>query len=52
MKQKNTFSVIFIFTHDTQMMYKGTVLPAKSGSDVMFCLQNYQGLEIDRSLVY
>ena len=28
-----------------------TVLPAKSDSD-MFCLQRYQGLTIDRSLVY
>ena len=25
-----------------------TVLPAKSDSDVMFCLQSYQGLRIDR----
>ena len=30
----------------------GTVLPAKSDSGVMFCLQSYQGLIIDRSLVY
>ena len=29
-----------------------TVLPAKSDSDVMFCLQSYEGLMIDRSLVY
>ena len=29
-----------------------TVLPAKIDSDVMFCLQSYQGLMIDRSLVY
>ena len=29
-----------------------TVLPAKSDSDVMFCLQSYQGLRIDRSRVY
>ena len=29
-----------------------TVLPAKSDSDAMFCLQSYQGLRIDRSLVY
>ena len=29
-----------------------TVLPAKSDSDVIFCLQSYQGLIIDRSLVY
>ena len=29
-----------------------TVLPAKSDSDVMFCLQSYQGLIFDRSLVY
>ena len=27
-----------------------TVLPAKSDSDVMFCLQSNQGLRIDRSL--
>ena len=27
-----------------------TVLPAKSDSDVMFCLPSYQGLRIDRSL--
>ena len=32
--------------------YHATVLPAKSESDVMFCLQSYQGLRIDRSLVY
>ena len=30
----------------------GTVLPAKSDSDFMFCIQSYQGLIIDRSLVY
>ena len=29
-----------------------TVLPAKSDNEVMFCLQSYQGLSIDRSLVY
>ena len=29
-----------------------TVLPAKSDSNVMFCLQSYQGFMIDRSLVY
>ena len=29
-----------------------TVLPAKSDSDIMFCLQSYQGQTIDRSLVY
>ena len=29
-----------------------TILPAKSDSDFMFCLQSYQGLIIDRSLVY
>ena len=28
-----------------------TVLPAKSDSYVMFCLQSYQGLIFDRSLV-
>ena len=29
-----------------------TVLPAKSDSDFMFCLQSYHGLIIDRLLVY
>ena len=33
-------------------LYYGTVLPAKSDSYVMFCLQRYQGLIIDRSIVY
>ena len=28
-----------------------TVLPAKSDSDFMFCLQSYQGLIIDSSIV-
>ena len=29
-----------------------TILPAKGDSDVIFCLQSYQWLRIDRSLVY
>ena len=29
-----------------------TVLPVKIDSDAMICLQSYQGLRIDRSLVY
>ena len=37
--------------HDTECILD-TVLPAKSDSDVMFCLQSYQGLRIDKSLVY
>ena len=37
-------------TFVTQMV--STLLPAKSDSDFMFCLQRYQGLRIDRSLVY
>ena len=28
------------------------VLPVNSDSDVMFCLDSYQGLRIDRSLVH
>ena len=28
----------------------GTILPAKSDSDFIFCLQSYQGHIIDRSL--
>ena len=34
------------------LSYICTVLPAKSESDDMFCLQSYQGLRIDRSHVY
>ena len=30
------------------LQYTSTVLPVKSDSDVMFCLQSYQGLIIDR----
>ena len=33
-------------------VHLGTVLPAKSDRDFMFCLQSYQGLIIDRSIVY
>ena len=29
-----------------------TVVPTKSDSDVMFCLQSYQGLIINKSLVH
>ena len=29
-----------------------TVVPTKSDSDIMFCLQSYQELKMDRSLVY
>ena len=32
--------------------YIGTVVPTKSDSDVMFCLQMYYRLRIDRPLVY
>ena len=31
---------------------EGTVVPTKSDSGVMFCLQSYHGPRIDRSLVY
>ena len=34
------------------ILYTGTVVPTKSDSDVMFCLQKKQGLILDRSLVY
>ena len=38
---------------DEQIQFSAyTVLPAKSDGDVIFCLQSYQGLKIDRSLVY
>ena len=41
----------FINSTQRSIIYS-TVLPAKSDSDVKFCLQSYQGLKIDRSLVY
>ena len=43
----------FVWNLKIHMVFGSTtVLPAKSDSDVMFCLQSYQGLRIDRSLVY
>ena len=36
----------------TQQQNTHTVVPAKSDSDVMFCLQCYQGRIIDRSRMY
>ena len=47
-------SMLVFFSHDLlAFVYGGTtVLPAKGDSGVMFCLQIYQGLRIDRSLVY
>ena len=45
--------------YPTESKYKLTpkvavaaVLPAKRDNDFMFCLQSYQGLIIDRSLLY
>ena len=46
---KQTFYMYIMFWLS---MTPTTVLPANSDSDVMFGLQSYQGLEIDRSLVY
>ena len=34
------------------LIWYATVLPFKSDSDDMFCLQSYQELVIDTSLVY
>ena len=41
-----------ISSADVADVCAATVLPAKSDRDFMFCLQSYQGLMIDRSLVY
>ena len=35
----------------TNVFHFATILPAKDGSNGMFCLQRYQGLMIDRLLV-
>ena len=40
------------FHEVSQALLVTTVLPSKSDSDFMFCLQSYQGLIIDRSLVH
>ena len=47
------FGVVFrqiVYFYSIQ--FSGTVLPAKSDSEVMLCLQSYHGLIINRSLVY
>ena len=35
-----------------KLMFNSTVMLPKSESGVMFCFQSYQGLRIDRGLVY
>ena len=54
--QRKSFCSLFLESFLTQssslLVRIPTVLPAKSDSDVMFCLQSYKGLIIDRSLVY
>ena len=42
--QTNSITYAYVFTLTVEL--------TKSDSDVMFCLQSYQGLRIDRSLVY
>ena len=42
----------FLAWNTLSLLYTSIVLPAKSDSDFLFCLQKYQGLIIDRSLVY
>ena len=52
---ENWDSVLKRHTDANMKTLKGntvTVLPAKSDSDVKFCLQHYQGLIIDISLLY
>ena len=39
-------------TFGIQLGESVTVVPTKSDSDVVICLQSYQGFRIDRSLVY
>ena len=41
-----------ISADENKALGKATVLPAKTDSDVLFCLQSYQGFIIDISLVY
>ena len=48
---KNLNLIVLIKLVLFQTLFR-TVLPAKSDSDVMFCLQIYQRFIIDRSLVY
>ena len=46
-------NMLYILTGNISLRcFPATVLPAKSDSDVMFCLQSYQGLRTDISLVY
>ena len=49
MNKKNTVELVRI--QRSSFLSNATVLPAKSDSDVMFCLQSFQELKIDRSLV-
>ena len=47
---------VFIYSYEIKYLTKAKkasiVLPVKSDSDITYCLQSYQGLRIDRLLVY
>ena len=49
---KNLMAKIVKMAINARYLSTFTVMPAKSDSDFMFCLQCYQGLIINRSLVY
>ena len=51
-KKGNIHKHLDIWGSSKMWLLSGTVLPAKSDSDDMFCLLSYKGLRIDRSLVY
>ena len=48
----HSICLFIIYFLNIRFIVSATVLPAKSDSDDMFCLQSYQGLIIDRSRVY
>ena len=55
LKRTDSMRRLILVTENKWRKYSqfyATILPAKSDSDIMFCLQSYQGFIIDRSLVF
>ena len=51
-KRDNCMQVAIMLARNLTSLVSTTVLPAKTDSDVMFCLQRYKGRIVDTPLVY
>ena len=52
MNYNKLFTMVIRFLLIQEGLLSVTVVPIRSDSDLMFCLESYQKFRIDRSLVY